>query len=196
MNLALFDFDGTITKKDTMIDFLCYVFPLRKCFVCAIRLFPALLGYAFGAVSDQIAKEKIIDYFFKGKNVDWLNDKAIQYAKNRLPKLIRQSAFKQLMWHRHQGDRIIIVTASIENWVKPWCDSYGFELIATKLEIDQNNCITGRFATKNCKGIEKVTRIMQVVNKKDFDRIFAYGDSDGDKEMLELADEKYVRWFK
>jgi phosphatidylglycerophosphatase C len=54
--------------------------------------------------------------------------------------------------------------------------------------------VTGRFLTKNCSGKEKVRRIAERYDLESFDHIYAYGDTPGDKAMLDLADEKHYRW--
>ncbi len=103
-------------------------------------------------------------------------------------------AIEKLNWHQQQGDRVIVVSASMEDWLKPWCDSKGVELLATSL-LSDNGIISGEFATPNCHGEEKVNRIKALLNLSDYDRIFAYGDSSGDTEMLAIADEGFYRKF-
>ena len=68
------------------------------------------------------------------------------------------------------------------------------ELIATRLEI-KNNKLTGKFASKNCYGMEKVNRIKKNYNLDNYEVVYAYGDSMGDHQMLDLADIKYYRTF-
>jgi phosphatidylglycerophosphatase C len=92
-----------------------------------------------------------------------------------------------LQWHRSQGHRILIVTASLEVWLKPWCTEINVELIATKMECE-NGLVTGEFGSKNCHGQEKVNRIKAVLEIAQYTSIYAYGDSTGDTEMLALAD--------
>jgi HAD superfamily phosphoserine phosphatase-like hydrolase len=85
---------------------------------------------------------------------------------------------------------VAVVSASPENWVKPWCDARNIQCLATRLEvIDQK--ISGNIHGENCYGEEKVRRIKEAFRLEAYQRIIAYGDSRGDKEMLELADEKH-----
>ena len=69
------------------------------------------------------------------------------------------------------------------------------ELIATKL-ASENNRLTGKFATKNCSGVEKLNRIKENYNLDNYKTIYAYGNSKGDKEMLTIADKKFYKYFK
>lgn len=89
---------------------------------------------------------------------------------------------------------VVVVSASIEDWLKPWCDENKVKLIATKLEF-KNELITGRFASENCYGEEKVRRIKEVYALESFEYIYAYGDSSGDIKMLSLADEQHYKLF-
>ena len=69
------------------------------------------------------------------------------------------------------------------------------DLIATRLEI-KDDLMTGKFLTKNCYGIEKVNRVKEAYNLDDYDCIYVYGDSRGDKELLELADKSFYKPFR
>jgi HAD superfamily phosphoserine phosphatase-like hydrolase len=88
--------------------------------------------------------------------------------------------------HQAEGDRVIIVSASMRCWLQPWCDKNNIELLSTQLEF-KNGEFTGRFLTKNCHGKEKENRIKELLNLKDYETIYAYGDSSGDTQMLALA---------
>ena len=88
-----------------------------------------------------------------------------------------------------------VVSASAENWVKPWCDKYGLICLATKLEV-KDGIITGKLNGRNCYGDEKVCRIKERLDLSDYHEIIAYGDSSGDKEMLELAHHPFYKPFR
>jgi HAD superfamily phosphoserine phosphatase-like hydrolase len=101
----------------------------------------------------------------------------------------------KIAWHKEQGNKVVIVSASMECWLKPWCDKHNLELIATKIEIKED-VLTGKFLTKNCHGIEKVNRINKIYVLSEYDYIYAYGDSSGDRELLSLANEKFYKPFR
>ena len=97
-----------------------------------------------------------------------------------------------LEWHRERGDTVVVVSASIDLWLRDWCRSRGIGLIATELEVKEGR-ITGRFLTRNCSGKEKVKRIEKELDLSRFDHIYAYGDSPADRAMLSIAHEAYYR---
>ncbi len=189
MKLALFDFDGTITTKDSMVDFITYAGGYKKFLLGFFLLSPILILYKLKLIPNWKAKEIVLSYFFKGWEIKYFENKAERYSRDELPKIVRKTALEKIDWHKAQGHKVAVVTASIEDWLKGWCEVYSLDLIATKLEV-KNGRLTGRFSTKNCYGIEKVKRIKEKYNLEGFDQIFVYGDSSDDREMLALADSK------
>ena len=102
---------------------------------------------------------------------------------------------QKIKWHQEQGHKVVIVSASMESWLKTWCDKNNIDLISTRLEIKDNN-LTGKFATKNCSGLEKANRVNEVYDLNDYNYIYAYGDSRGDQELLALADKSFYKPFQ
>ncbi len=194
-NLALFDFDGTITKKDTLIEFIRFYVGEYKFIKGLFLLSPILIAFKLKLIPNYKAKEIMIKYFFKGENKKKFLYKTKEFSLKKIDLLLRKSAIQKLKWHKERGDTIVIVSASIECWLEPWCNKNNFNLIGTKLEFD-NDIITGSFLTKNCYGIEKVKRIKQLYSIDKFNYIYAYGDSKGDIDMLKLAHYSYYKYFK
>lgn len=109
--------------------------------------------------------------------------------------MIRPGAKAEIAKHQAEGTRVIVVTASAENWVAPWCKEMGIECIGSKLAV-QDGKITGMLTGLNCNGDEKVCRIEAAVDLKAYGKIYAYGDSSGDKQMLAIAQEPNFRPFR
>ena len=195
MTLALFDFDGTITTKDSLIDFIQFTIGKSKYYKGLLVLSPILILYKLKFIKNNIAKEKFITYFFRDWDIKLFNKFAEQYSLNQIDKIVRKKAIEKIKWHQSKGHQVVVVSASIECWLKPWCEKHNISLISTKLEIKDNR-LTGKFATKNCFGIEKSNRVQKVYSLENIDFIYAYGDSSGDKELLALADESYYKPFR
>ncbi len=195
MKLALFDFDGTITTDDSLIKFIRFVVGDAKFVIGMAVLSPMLTAYKLKLIPNYKAKQYMISYFFKGMDENKFMQVAKEYSLKHIKTILRSEAMEKIAWHKEQGHKIVIVSASIECWLKPWCNENHLDLIATKLEI-KDNIITGKFLTKNCYGIEKANRVQEKYNLDDYDHIYAYGDSRGDKELLELADESFYRPFR
>ena len=194
MKIAFFDFDGTITTQDSLPDFIKFAIGKPKYYLGLCLLSPILLAYVLKLLPNHSAKEKMISYFFKGwpeKNFQTVAD---EYAAHQIDKIVRPKALEKLHWHQEQGHKVVIVSASMKSWLKKWCDTQNVELISTQLEIKQGK-LTGKFATKNCHGKEKVNRIKEQYSLQDYSYIYAYGDSSGDKDMLKLANEAFYKPF-
>jgi len=158
-------------------------------------LFPMLTAYKLKLIPNYKAKEYMLSYFFKGMREKKFMQVANEYSLKHIDTILRLKAMEKIAWHKEQGHKIVIVSASIECWLKPWCNENNLDLIATKLEIKEG-IVTGKFLTKNCYGIEKSYRVHEQYNLSDYDHIYAYGDSRGDKELLELADESFYKPFR
>lgn len=190
--LALFDFDGTITDRDSMLDFIMFGIGLRGFCAGFISLLPALALYKLRIIPNFKAKEIVLTKFFRGWDIERFDQIAASYSE-KIPRIVRRTAMEKLRWHKLSGHTVVVVSASIEHYLKYWCAREGFEVIATRLEVHAG-ALTGRLSGKNCHGYEKVRRIRERFDLESYDLIYAYGDSSGDKEMLEAADERYFRW--
>jgi HAD superfamily hydrolase (TIGR01490 family) len=193
--IAAFDFDGTITKRDTLISFLAHVAGKWQTAKKLALLSPELIGFLLNTVSRQEAKEAILKRFFKGIPLHQLQELGEAFAySTALSHLIYPSALKRIEWHRSQKHRCILISASIDTYLTPWSIKLGFDdLICSKLAIDQNNNITGYLEGKNCWGQEKERRLSELIGPKENYILYAYGDSQGDQELLSLADYPYYR---
>ncbi len=193
--LALFDFDGTITTDDSLIKFIRFVVGDAKFIWGMILLSPMLTAYKLKLIPNYKAKQYMLSYFFKGMSEEKFMQVTNEYSLNHIKTILRPKAMEKIAWHKEQGHKIVIVSASIECWLKPWCDENNLDLIATKLEIE-DGIVTGKFLTKNCYGIEKANRVNEAYDLSNYDYIYVYGDSRGDREMLELADESFYKPFR
>jgi len=192
MNLALFDFDGTLTKKDSLNEFLKYSSSKREYLFNMIVFSPVFLLYKVGFIKNDKAKALLLKLFFKGWSEIDFKKKAQEFSLNVLDDILRDDVYKLFKDHKKRGDRVVIVSASMECWLKPWCDKEGVELISTRLKFEDEQ-FNGKFSTKNCYAKEKVARIKEEYDLQLFEKIYAYGDSKADRYMFELADEwRYV----
>jgi len=185
-SLALFDFDGTITSQDTLFEFIIYFKGWTKFLVGMIALSPVIILFLFRLLPNWKAKELLFIYFFKGETFKEFQSACDLFSVDKIPHLLRPTALKKLTEHIQRGDRVIIVSASPENWVGRWAEAHGFEWIATRLE-SANGLLTGRISGKNCYGQEKVIRIKDYLNISEYNSIYTYGDSRGDWPMLRLG---------
>ena len=192
--LAIFDLDKTITKKDTLLDFLRFQNGNSKLIWELFKCTPTLVLYKFKLLSNNDAKERLFRHFFGNIPEVQLVQSGNKYSESNLPNILNPEAISRINFHLKQNHKLIIISASPRYWIEQWANSAGFShIICTELEIS-NGILTGNFKGQNCYGIEKVKRLKKDFDLDKFDYIYVYGDSKGDREILELADESYLNF--
>ena len=192
--IAFFDFDGTITKKDTLLEFIRFSKGSFRFYLGFFINLPYLVAFKLGVISNQSAKEKILRFFFHDTPVSVFKEYCEKFSKQVLPRLIRPKALEEIERLKQNNTIVVVVSASPENWIVNWTKSLQLELIASRLEV-KNGKLTGKILGKNCHGDEKVSRINQIYDLTDYYIVAAYGDSLGDKPMLQLAKKAYYKPF-
>lgn len=192
--LALFDFDGTITSKDTLFAFARFIHGDFRFLSGMTAIAPVLFMRALRVATAREAKERFLRKFIGNMQVGEFESHCARFATMVIPQLIRPLADQALRKHQQAGDRVIIISASAEAWIKPWAASRGLEVIGTRLLVKDGR-LTGQLDGENCKGPEKVNRLQEVVELGQFGKIVAYGDSSGDREMFAISHEHHFKPF-
>jgi len=194
--VAAFDFDGTLTRRDTLFPFLLHVAGPTKFSFKVMMLLPTLTGYALGLIRNDIAKVKVLRCFLANMEMATLQQHALQFAEHKLPALLRSVAMQRLAWHRQQGHRCVVVSASLELYLRPWASKAGFnDIIGSRLEELDGGRTSGNLLGENCFGPEKLRRLEALLGSRDGYTLYAYGDSRGDKELLSAADFPFYKKF-
>lgn len=186
MNLALFDFDGTLTRRDTLLDFLRFSFGTRRFILGSVSTAPFIVAFKLGLYPNWRAKERLLSYFLRGQAKTTLALQAERYVDAVMPEIFKPQMLETLREHQRNGDAILLVSASPEDWIGVFANRLGVPFVATCLAV-HNGVLTGKIEGRNCYGPEKVARIKATIDINSYDKIFAYGDSRGDREMLALA---------
>lgn len=186
--IAVFDFDGTLTTKDTLLEFIKFACGRWRFFLGFLLYSPLLVMMKLHLYPNWKAKEKIFAFFFKGWEYTRFRNLG-QAFSSEIEKMRNESVIKKMGNHIRCSDTVYVVSASISEWVRPWCEQMKVtDVIATEIEVDSHNLVTGRFLSKNCYGQEKVNRFAEMEPDRKNYCLYAYGDSRGDKELLEYAD--------
>ncbi len=198
--LYAFDFDGTITTHDTLIAFIRYA-KGTSAFVLGFLLHaPLLVLMKLGLYPNWKAKQRVFAYFFKGLDLEAFNDLCQRFAADSRH-LLRPKAIEALQQARAEGADVVIVSASIDNWVQPFFNASGaldlpaLTVLGTQIEVAEGR-LTGRFLTRNCYGQEKVNRLLALYPHRSDYHLTAFGDSRGDRELLAFADESHFKPFR
>ena len=192
-DLALFDFDGTISWSDTWTPFMRAAIRPWRMAIGRVALSPVVAGYRLGVVSASRGRCLAARVAFTGEDAAAIRRLGAEYAARVLPEKVRPAAIERLEWHRARGDDVAIVSGSLDVYLKPWCEARQLSCICTTLE-ERDGRFTGRYVNGDCSGAEKVRRVRQHYDLARYDLVYAYGDSGEDRELLELADRKSYRW--
>jgi phosphatidylglycerophosphatase C len=190
--LALFDFDGTITWKDSFIEFIKYYRGIPVTLLGFLILSPVIILYKIGLIKNWKAKEIVISWFFKDEPFDIFREKCRNFGFTIVPGLVKPVARETIRRHIERGDRVLVVSASLDDYLFDWCELMKLELLATKLEVVDGR-LTGKIKGKNCYGIEKKRRLIEYLDLSNFSDIYVYGDSKGDLPLMELANHKHYK---
>ena len=183
--VAAFDFDGTITRGDTLLPFL-----RRLCGGPAVARALARLpgGVIFGRRFDrEAAKVALLSRLLRGRALAEVEAAAERYADDVVRAGLRAPVVERLQWHRDRGDKVVVVSASPEIVVGAVVRRLGVDtVLATQLEVDDDARLTGRLVGVNVRGAEKVARLRAHLGDEEVE-VWAYGDSAGDRELLAHA---------
>lgn len=191
--VAYFDFDGTISNVDTLIPFLIYAIGKLRFILCLPQLSWIAILYWLKIITNEVSKERTLIRLIKGRSVNFLEDRAKNFALTKLNKYIKPAVYAKLEWHREHGHVLILVSANLAVYLRYWAILHKLDyVIATEIEI-KNDYATGKLATRNCYGKEKVSRIDEFLSQHSlsFSYSYAYGNSRGDTELLAYVNEPF-----
>jgi phosphatidylglycerophosphatase C len=191
-DIAAFDFDGTLTEGGSVYGFLTALSGSHKVVRATAALSPRLAyaALAGGKAADE-TKQLLFEKVMCGTSVEHLNRTASSYGTDHVAKHLRPDVRARLGWHRERGDRVVIVSASPEAYVKVAGELLGVDaVIATRLEVMDNATVTGRYDGHNCRGEEKLRRLREWIDDSGVwpDQLWSYGNSRGDLRMLRASD--------
>ena len=189
-NLALFDFDGTLCKKDSFTGFIFYALSKRHIVKQGIKILPWIQAYYLKVYPADAMRPKLFKAMFKDANAHEILELAKEYSTHLMAQL-DPLIYQQLLIHQENGDDVVLVSASIDIYLEAICQILNIDLICTGTEI-QNGVLTGLYSTLDCSCDQKRLRVLEKYDLNQYNKIYAYGNSDEDLDMLNLADFKYM----
>ena len=183
-----FDFDGTLTTRDTLIAFIRYACGTPRFLFGFLLHAPLLVLMKLRLYSNGKAKQRVFSWFFKGMTIETFDALCQDFARTHRH-LLRPDTVRILEQALTERAEVLIVSASVDNWVQPFFPSV--TILGTQVEVIDGR-LTGRFLTPNCYGQEKVRRILALHPDRSAYHLTAYGDSRGDRELLAFADDAHM----
>ena len=220
--ISAFDFDGTLTTRDTLLLFIRHARGWWALFGGLLLFSPLLVLMKLHLADNGRTKERLFRHYFRGMLERDFDALCQSFARSHTH-VLRTAGLRTVQQALDRGDRVVILSASIDRWVEACLrqflvSSSQFQVLGTEIEVADGR-LTGRFATPNCYGPEKVRRLKEFLKEvsprgdvegatkvsprgdvegalEGTPFIIAYGDSRGDKELLDYADESHYKPFR
>ncbi|MES2943216.1 MAG: HAD-IB family hydrolase [Pseudomonadota bacterium] len=198
--VAAFDFDGTLTRRDTLMPFLARGLGWPRFLWVLLRSSPWLLAYALRLLPNDVAKQKLFLRAFKGRALAEMQAWTDLWLAQDLPGQLQAWTMERLAWHQKQGHCCVMVSASPDIYLLAVAEKLGFDgLICTEMAVDAGH-LTGLMSTPNCYGEQKVVRLKSWLADRfgaeaeagDL-TLHAYGDTAGDWPLLRMAGQAWYR---
>ena len=191
--LVILDFDGTIYKGDSLLHFARFLSPAKYYGSLFLIAFPVIFS-KLGLLSADRLKELFFKIHLRGFSQSELKERGQAFFEANRARLFSKAVeFIQL---QQQDSRCIVVSASCDEWLQPFCDFLKTELICTQLDYDDNGNCTGTILGQNIKGKAKISALQQVINLSEYDEITAFGNSSEDLILADISQSYHHRFFE
>ncbi|MBY6346728.1 HAD-IB family hydrolase [Providencia rettgeri] len=191
--LVAFDFDGTITDRDSLQDFIRRMRGWPVCIRAYLACVPRVLYWDRGPQRRQAIKHRFLRSALGGLSRAQVQALADRYVQDYVPQIVRPDMMERVRAHRERGDMVVLVSASPSIYLQPWAKAQGMvQVLATELAFDEQKGCVG-MASANCWGQEKVNRLQTWLGDKPVALDMAYGDSPGDAQMLAHTRQPWLR---
>ncbi|MGS0691522.1 HAD-IB family hydrolase [Shewanella sp. 30m-9] len=192
MKLVLFDFDGTLTQQDMFTKFILYSATPVRLVLGMVFMSPLYLLYKLGIIPARRLRPFVSFLAFAGRNKQQVEAIGQVYADKIIPSHIRLDAMQTLKQHQADGATIVLVSASLDLYLKPWCQMMNIELICSEMAYHEQR-YTGYYSADDCSCHVKADKVSKQFDLSQYNIIYAYGDTKEDLAMLALADKAYMR---
>lgn len=188
-NVTVFDFDGTLTRDDTFISFSRHALGDKRFVLGLIKSFAWLVIWKLGIIKGDKAKEKLYSALFKGFSKREIMKKCESFSPQYRDELV-----EEINKRKKSGDKVYIVTASLDLWMEKISRDFDVDLICTKTEVNSEDRLTGKFSTSNCYDVEKFKRLVEREGAKNRFYLTVYVDDPegGDHALYNHADDAII----
>lgn len=192
--LAIFDFDGTITSCDSFMEFAIKSLGKSRLLGAIFVCLPWIISWKLKLIKGGVAKQKLFSILYSGRSHLWFVKQGEDFT-SYVEACTRPITLQELHRHIELGHDVYIISASMPEWIRPWALKQGIpqdHVLGTECNVDERGIITGKFSTPNCFGPEKVRRLAAAIRNLSSYHITVYGDSAGDAQLFSIADTKIL----
>ena len=187
--VALFDLDGTLTWRDTLLPFLLGFVRRRPHRAVGLWRLPLALARYWQDRDRGALKSSVIRMLMRNEKRSVLDAWAQSFVAGLKPKhRFRALALAVVEAHRAAGDHLVLLSASPDLYVPRIGQLLGFErTLCTEIEW-QGERLDGRLKSPNRRGEEKLHCLAWLREQYPGSQVIAYGNSASDLDHLRHAD--------
>ncbi len=192
--VVAFDVDGTLTTRDCVLPFLRQLAGRARLAV-GVAARPAAMTNALIRRDRDRFKAVAMRAAFAGRTAATVEVLGTEFARTVHGGWLRSDTAGRLAWHTAQGHHVVLVSASLGSYLHPLGKLLGVDdVLCTEAVLGDDGRYTGAIVGANCRGPEKVRRLHAWMDQRELRgaRLWAYGDSAGDREMLAAADHRFL----
>lgn len=189
--LAIFDFDGTLTTRDTTFGFIFFYAGSVKAIFSLLCILPMVIFAKLGKVKMQTVKEKLFQIVLGGHAMHDVKIYGDLFSSHEIPLILHPVVYPEMKKLHEEGFEILLLSASCSLWLEKWCEREKIRLLCSELEVE-NGCYTGNLKGRNCYGEQKVVRLREVYDLNRISEIVAYGNHHSDSYYMKLAHKSFM----
>ncbi len=195
INIALFDFCGTVVSKQTGDDFICKLLKHEKKFLrwlIAEILRKTITQRIIAKITlDQNRSKYLILRLAAGAEKQSIDAFSVVYAEDLKRSYIIPQINEALNKHIREKDYVCIVSAGYECYISSFF-SGRVTVLANKLKY-KNDIFTGKIIGDDCYGEKKVEIVdKHIGNIKYRSNLTCYSDSPSDIPLLNYSNQRVV----
>ncbi len=194
---ALFDFDGTLIRGDSIILFIRYAWRNKLCSGADVLRFAAAgVLFTLKLIPPKRAKEMGLN-FLKTKERAVFAAAAEDFCRSVLVPRLYPQGVAAIREHVQAGHEVLLISASPAFYLEPLKEILGLTaVLATRFSADEDGRFAGEIIGENCRGEQKTVRLREYLaetgNEFSAFTSSAYGDSTHDLPMLALCRYAYA----
>lgn len=187
-SIAVFDLDGTLTRRDTFLPYLRGWLRRHPRRGWLWAMLAAFWRYAFGDRDRGRLKSDLIRRLMSGATQAEVAEWSREFVDGLNDAMLCPGALEAIERHRRAGDRLVLLSASVNLYVPRIGTRFGFdETICTGVAWRDGH-LDGALTTPNRRAAEKLRCIESLRSRFPGAAIAAYGNSGSDLVHLRAVE--------
>jgi phosphatidylglycerophosphatase C len=187
MTIAVFDLDGTITRRDTLFPLVLHELARRPLHLLRLlAVLPAVVRFVFDR-DRGLLKQALLRHTLRGMRRAEIEVAAREFVSESLARRCFRDALAAIRRHKDAGHFLVLMSASVDFYVPEFGRALGFDHVISTGVAWNGDRLDGTLTTPNRRGDEKARCLRELSATREDSDIFAYGNSSSDLPHLSIA---------